>query len=673
MNRFDWVYGDTSPADAASIRLADETGKNLVTAALCLARGVETAEDFEKFNTGSPDSLFSPFLMKDMQKAVEHIELALENEEQITVYGDYDVDGITSVSALTSYLRSRGGKVDYYIPDRLDEGYGINPGALCSLFEGGTTLVITVDTGITACKEIETAGFMGMDVIVTDHHRCKERVPECCAVVNPTQSDCDYPFESLAGVGVVFKLISALEGGDHKKVLDMYGDIIALGTVADVVDLRSENRIIVDYGLKLMRSTRNVGLQALISATGTEPESIGVSSIGYGLAPKINAAGRIGDATCGVSLLLAANPAEAQEISYSLIEENRHRQEVERQIYEEAVKKIDSDNAFKNRAVLVVWGKGWHHGVIGIVASKISERYSKPCILITVEGDTAKGSGRSTSGFNLFEAMGSCPHLFIKYGGHAQAAGLTLYTENLKKLDAAINEFAKDYIPPQGKKQELYIDFELPPRFINQVAASELELLEPCGTGNPVPVFSVCGCTVINARQLSDGKHLRLSLEKEGRRIDCIGFGMGADYNMLIPGDKVDVAGCMNLNTWNGVTRVQFVLSDIKYSPYTGNIEPVPERADFTALYTLMRKNARSGFFRRNRDLLVRRLCLGGAGFSTEKLMLCFSVFAELGLLTYVESGENIDVYLLETDKKADLNSSEILKNYIKSINEKGE
>jgi len=664
MNRYDWVYGKVSLSSPQVVKLADKTGTNPVVAALCIARGVETPEDFEKFNTKSPDFLYSPFLMKDMDKAVERINTALENGEQITVYGDYDVDGITSVSALTSYLRSRGGNVNYYIPDRLDEGYGINPAALCSLFEGGSTLVITVDTGITACKEIETAEFMGMDVIVTDHHRCKDEIPRCCAVVNPARPDCTYPFKNLAGVGVVFKLLCAMENGNHKKVLDLYGDIIALGTVADVVDLRNENRIIVDYGLNILRNTKNLGLQALISATGTEPETIGVSSIGYVLAPKINAAGRIGDAGFGVKLLLANSIESAKEISYSLIDENRHRQELERAIYDEAVRKIEADEAFKSRSVLVVWGKGWHHGVIGIVASRISDRYSKPCILITIEGDTAKGSGRSTHGFNLFEAMNSCPHLFIKYGGHALAAGLTLYTENLKNLDHAINEFAKSYIPPQGKKPELNIDFELPPRFINQTTVTSLDLLEPCGTANPLPEFSLCGCTVINARQLSDGKHLRLTLEKDGKHIDAIGFDMGKDYNLIIPGDLLDIAGALSLNTWNGVTKVQFLLHDIRYTPYSGDIGEIPDRMDFNALYTLIKRHSPRGFFKSNKELLVRKLCLGGFGFNTEKLMLCLNVFTELGLLTYVETDKSIDIYPIETNKKTDLESSEILKKY---------
>ncbi len=664
MNRFEWVFGDVSAESPEAFRLASRTGITPVEAALCIARGVETAEEFEKFNSKSPDSLVSPFLMKDMDKAVERIRLALENGEQITVYGDYDVDGITSVSTLVSFLRMKGGNANYYIPDRLDEGYGVNPGALCSLFEGGTSLVITVDTGITACKEIETAEFMGMDVIVTDHHRCKETVPVCCAVVNPTQPDCNYPYKNLAGVGVVFKLICALENGDHRKVMDMYGDIVALGTVADVVDLRGENRVIVDYGLKKLRKTTNTGLAALISATGTESETIGVSTIGYGLAPKINAAGRIGDAGVGVSLLLASTVTEAESIAYSLIDENRHRQEVEKRIFEEAVEKIEKDSAFKKRAVLVVWGKGWHHGVIGIVASKISEKYSKPCILITIEGETAKGSGRSVHGFNLFEAMGSCSELFIKYGGHSQAAGLTLYVENLQKLDRAINEFAKDYIPSQGKKTPLFVDFELPARFINNITAQNIERLEPCGTGNPVPEFALCGYTVVSTRQLSDGKHLRLTLEKEGKKVDCIGFGMGSDYSLIIPGDRVDVAGNLSLNTWNGTTKVQFLMHDIKYTPYEGKINEIPDRNEFAALYTLIKRGERNGFFRSNKALLTRRLCLAGVGFNTEKLELCLKVFAEAGLMTFAENGENVEIFLLQTEKKADLEASEILNNY---------
>lgn len=662
MNRFEWVYTGVSPNTAEIIRFADSIGKSPVIAALAAARGVRSGEAFEKFNKKSPADLHDPFLMKDMDKAVQRIRLAIENGEHITVYGDYDVDGITSVSVLVSYLRSLGGMCDYYIPDRLDEGYGINTGALCSLFEGGTTLVITVDTGITACKEIETAKGMGMDVIVTDHHRCKEELPPAVAVVNPTRSDCDYPFKYLAGVGVVFKLVCAIEG-NQQAILDRFGDIVALGTVADVVDLQGENRIIVDYGLRLMQNTKNVGLSTLARVAGLSDNPLSVSAIGYGLAPKINAAGRIGDASHGVRLFLAGDKAEAEEISVSLIEENRRRQELERKIYEEVSAKIDADPSFAHKPVLVVWGRGWHHGVIGIVSSKISEKYSKPCILITIEENVAKGSGRSMPGFNLFEAMSAFPDIFIKYGGHALAAGLTLYTDNLKRLDEAMNAYAEGFLPPAGKKQVLSLDFELPSRFINTVLAGELDLLEPCGTGNPQPVFSICGCKLVNAKQLSEGKHLRLTLEKEDKRIDAIGFGMGPDYEMLVPGDIIDVAGNLNINHWNGNCRVQFQLQDLRYTPYEGEVNPVPEREDFATVYTLLRKMNSNGFCRINKEFFLHRINLMSGGFDAEKLEVCLRIFAELGLLTFVEEENCYHVYISKTDRKVDLGASRILKN----------
>ncbi len=670
MNKFSWVYGNISPDSREAVRFGDAIGKSPVIAALALLRGIDTPEKFRKFISKSPSDLHSPFLMKDMEKAVARIELAIENGEQITIYGDYDVDGITSVSILVKYLRDRGAAVDYYIPDRSEEGYGINLSALCSLFGNGTTLLITVDTGITAVKEIESVYEMGMDVIVTDHHTCKETVPTCCAVLNPKQPDCEYPFKQLAGVGVVFKLLCALERKNPMAVLEEIGDIVALGTIADVVSLEDENRIIVDHGLKSMVKTKNIGLSTLVETAELGDRAATVTGVGFGIAPRINAAGRIGDAACGVTLFLSDTPGEALEISTHLINENKHRQELEHKIYEEVQQKIETHPEFAKKPVLVIWGKGWHGGVIGIVSSRISERYSKPCILITVEEGIAKGSGRSVSGFNLFDAMSSCKELFIKYGGHAQAAGLTLAEENLKLLDEAINRFAADFLPAGGKQQEMNIDFELPTRYINTDATLQLDLFEPYGTGNPQPIFSLCGCKLINFRQLSEGKHLRLTVEKDGKTLDAIGFGMGDLFSCLIPGDLIDIAGNVTINEWNGTRKVQVVLRDMRYSPLPGSVSPVPLRQDFAALYSFIRKHSINGFFRGEKAYLSRRLSLMGTMFSPEKLHLCMMVFSELNLLKFVESDSVYDIYLCRTDSKVDLSSSEILKKYTESCGE---
>ncbi len=670
MNRYNWVYSGSINFSPETIHFADKIRKNPVIAALLAARGVNSVEEFEKFNNKSPADLHSPYLMKDMERAVERINLALESGETITVYGDYDVDGITSVSMLVSYLRKKGADVNYYIPDRLDEGYGINPAALCSLFEEGTTLLITVDTGITATEEIETAKYMGMDVIVTDHHRCKEEVPDCCAVINPAQPDCNYPFKKLAGVGVVFKLICALEK-DAKKVLDEYGDILALGTVADVVELTGENRTIVDYGLKIFRNTKNTGLLSLINVMGINIETISVTSIGFSIAPKINAAGRIGDASLGVKLLLSSSSQEAEEISELLLEENKNRQELERHIYEEAQDIVSKNPDYKSKPVLVIWGEGWHHGVIGIVASKISEKYSKPCILITIDGDMAKGSGRSVEGFNLFEALQNCSDIFVKFGGHALAAGLTLRRENLPLLDEELNKYAATSLKKTGQKPVLNIDFELPVRYINITLPTELELLEPCGTGNPAPVFSVSGCKIVNTRMLSDGKHLRLTLEKEGKIINAIGFGMGSDYNLLIPGDHIDISGNVNLNTWNGNTQLQFIVTDMRYSDISADVNPIPDRDDFALLYTLLKRSSKNGIVKINKEFLLRKLQVAVCGkFNFEKLLLCLNVFREQHLLTYVETETDFDIFLLETSGKVDICASELLTNYKNKVSD---
>ena len=667
MNRYDWIVGEDLFDLPQVQRLARETGKNLAAAALAFSRGIESAKDFEKFCSKSVGDLFSPFLMKDMDKAVERINIALENEEHITIYGDYDVDGITSVSALLLYLRQKGGIVNYYIPDRSSEGYGINTGALCSLFETGTTLVITVDTGITACKEIDAICEMGMDVIVTDHHRCKETIPDCCAVINPTRPDCPYPFKALAGVGVVFKLISALEGGNQKKILNELGELIALGTIADVVSLESENRIIVNYGLEHIKNTKNIGLKTLIDCIGMGDKISTVSGIGYGLAPKINAAGRIGDACCGVMLLLSQSFPEAEKLSDLLMEENKHRQEIEKEIYDEAINIIEKNKSYRKKPVLVVWGKGWHSGIIGIVSSKISDKYSKPCLLITVNDGIAKGSGRSIEGFNLFEAMSSFGDIFIKYGGHALAAGLTLSEENLELLDEKINAYAKGLIPPEGKRIVLKADFELPSEFITSDVAKELEIFEPCGTGNPLPVFTVNGCKVMDYRILGDGKHLRFSLEKDGVYFDAIAFGMGQDSELIISGDTIDIIGNLTLNTWNDISRVQFVLRDFRYSALPDETEIVPQRHDFAMLYSIIKGSSRNDFLRIKEALLARRLSLAdGKCFSAEKLRLCMDIFAEMKLLSYAENDGGYDIYLKNTTQKVNLEASEIFKNFKK-------
>ncbi|MBQ3053398.1 MAG: single-stranded-DNA-specific exonuclease RecJ [Clostridia bacterium] len=670
MNRFQWKYGEISPYSLENSEFSKSLGISPVLSAVCRLRGIADKKTFDNFIEKSPLSLHSPFLMKDMDKAVERIRIAIQHKEQITVYGDYDVDGITSVLVLVSYIRSQGGIADYYIPDRADEGYGVNIGALCSLYEGGSSLVITVDTGITACKEIEAAKEMGMDVIVTDHHSCKEEIPDCVAVVNPTRPDCPYPFKSLAGVGVVFKLICGLENGDSKKVLDFCGDLVALGTVADVVDLRDENRVIVSYGIEKMNNTSNIGLSALISAIGLKDKPITVPAISFNIAPKINAAGRIGDAGMSVSLLLSSSPLEANELASQLIDENVHRQELEKQIYQDVINKINKNPSFATKPVLVVWGEGWHGGVIGIVSSKITEKYSKPCILITLDEGIGKGSGRSVEGFNLVEAMNSCPEIFIKYGGHALAAGLTIYEENLKKLDTAINKYAEKYIPKEGKKPVLMIDCPLNVQDISIETTQDIQLLSPFGPSNSQPVFSAENCVVTGIKQLTEGKHIRLFLKKEGVEFDAIGFGMGEDFSYITNGDIIDVAGNLSLNEWNGNKTVQFVLKDIRFSCTKNKVNPVPSYDECGAVYTYIRKNSADGFLRVNKYYLENILSkiLKGA-FNQEKIYNILCIFRELTLLSFNTANDNFEIYMGVADKKVDLNSSRILQELL----EKGE
>jgi len=557
--RWNILYKDIAPKTVAAIESAAMVSPLL--ALLLAVRGI-APEDAADFLAGGLRALHDPFLMRDMDKAVARIHAALSGGERITVYGDYDVDGISSVSMLLSYFQSEGGNCTSYIPDREKEGYGLNEDAVRRIAEDGTTLMITVDTGITACRETALAKELGMDVIITDHHSVGEVLPEALAVINPKRPDCPYPFKALAGAGVAFKLLCAL-CGDTKRAVTEYCDIAALATIADVVPLYGENRVITALGLRKMRKMPSVGLSALFEVAGIEASTLSSYQVSFAAAPRLNAAGRMGSCMPAVRLLLTSKKDEAAEIAACLDAQNTARKTCGDSIYEEALAAIDAGD-FKNKKVIVLSHTGWHHGIIGITASKITEQFYKPTLLISTDGETGKGSGRSIPGFNLFDALCHADALLDRYGGHALAAGLTMPMENIEALSTVLNEYADEVLTEEDLLPALDIDAPLDISLPLLKVAEQLEKLEPFGAGNAKPVFLISGVTLSSVRTSKDGKHLFLRLFKNGAAVDCVAFGKGSLAETLSRGDAVDVAGELHINTYCGMQTPQIIMQDIR-------------------------------------------------------------------------------------------------------------
>ncbi len=537
---------------------------NELLARILLNRNIDTDEKINKFLYPKLEDLNDPYLFKGMDNAVDRILKAVDNKEKITIYGDYDVDGITSITVLKKFLDEIGANVDYYLPNRLSEGYGLNNKALETIKARGTQLLITVDCGISAYNEIEYAKSIGFDVIVTDHHECPEVLPEAIAVIDAKCPDNTYPFNSLAGVGVSFKVVQAICMKLNKPAEDYlkYLDIVCLGTVADIVPLIEENRVIVKYGLEYIKNTKNVGLKALIETSGYK--SIDSSAISFGLAPRINACGRMGQAELALDMLLTENTEEAMKIAEHLQVMNRERQEVEKVIMEDAVNIIE-ENKLYNDNVIVVGDENWHHGVIGIVASKITETYYKPSVLICFEGDEGKGSGRSVDGFDLHEALSACGDKLLKYGGHEMAIGLTLKKEEFDNFRNAIIDFSKDKLPEDLMPVVKY-DAEISTKDISKATIESLKLLEPYGEANNSPIFVYKNVKVDSVRTLSNDKHLKLNIKEGNCMFNAIAFNMGDKKESIRMGDKVDILHYLELNRYNGFESVQLNVKDIKKS-----------------------------------------------------------------------------------------------------------
>lgn len=552
-------------ADEQKIKKIEEKGINRLLATILANRGIINEEQIRVFLKPTRQDFYNPYLMPDMESAVERIIEAIEKKQKVIIYGDYDVDGITSVTVLKSYLEERGLKIDYYIPNRLEEGYGLNKPAIEKIANQNYNLMITVDCGISAVEEVRYAKELGLEVIVTDHHETGEEIPDAIAVVDAKRKDNQYPCRNLAGVGVVFKLIQAISKRlniDEKEHLK-YLDIVCIGTISDIVPLVDENRVIVKLGLKLLQQTKNIGLRTILMLSGYN--KIDSSTISFGVAPRINACGRMGHQEEALKLFLSKNPDEVNQLAQSLNEYNKQRQEKEKKIFLEAVEKIKQNDLEKN-SIMIIDGEDWHHGVIGIVSSKITEMYFKPSILLCFEGEEGKGSGRSIPGFDLHDALQKCSKNLCKFGGHSMAVGLTVKREQYEDLKQQVEEIAKeqniDKIMPILK-----IDAQIDINEINKEIVESLKEMEPFGEENKTPLFVFKNLKIDSIRALSEGKHIKLTLKKDANNIiSAIGFNMGQVVEDYYIGDKVDIVGTLEINTFNGEDSLQIVVKDIMKS-----------------------------------------------------------------------------------------------------------
>ncbi|MBM7582300.1 single-stranded-DNA-specific exonuclease [Caldicoprobacter guelmensis] len=539
--------------------ISNGLGISNVMARLLVNRGIRDLEQATSFIDPSLNKLHDPFLLPDMAKAVDRIQQAIDHRQRIAIYGDYDVDGITAASVLYLFLKNRGAEVEVYIPDRYSEGYGMNCQAVKQLCDGGVKLIITVDCGITAIKEVKLARELGVDVIVTDHHQCSGELPDACAVINPSRGDHSYPFCSLAGVGVAAKLIQAMGG---IEAVEEYLDLIALGTVADVVPLVDENRILAAKGIERMNISPRLGVEKLIRVAGLAQGSIDAYKIAFMLAPRLNAAGRMATAYLGFSLLTTHDEEKASSIARQLNEENSRRQRIENALVEECIDRVIKNGDLSTEWIIVLEGEegeGWHPGVIGIAASKISELFYRPCILISLQGDTGVGSARSIEGFDIYNALKHVDDLFLRFGGHEMAAGFSILREAIPELKRRLLNYAHRTMDELLLIPRDYHDGLLTPQDITLSLVQELKRLEPFGMGNPPPKFLFCNAQVESCWAVGDdGKHLKMAISTGQRLWDAIGFGLGDKKDYLLgKRNKVDIIAAVEENEWGGVKKVQ--------------------------------------------------------------------------------------------------------------------
>ena len=615
-----------------------------------------------------------PFLMKDMDLAAGRVGLAMARGEKIAVFGDYDVDGITATCLLTDLLRRLGADCVSYIPGRLEEGYGLNPLALHALAEQGVKLIVTVDCGITAVEEAQLCNELGMDLVITDHHECKEALPEAIAVVDPHRPDCRYPHKTLSGVGVAFKLAAAL-CGSQEEVLNEYADMVCLGTVADVMLLQGENRVFVSRGLELLRHTNRPGIAALMKECGCQPEQLGAGTIGFMLAPRINAAGRMGQIELAVELFLTDDPQQAASLARALCDLNRQRQAVESEIYDQAVSMLPQGRIPE---AIVLADESWHQGVVGIVASRIAEEYCCPTFLVCLDGDHGKASSRSYGGFNLFTSLTALSPLLESYGGHELAAGFTIHRQNIDEFRRQICQRAGNFYTGSAPRTVLDVDCAVPAEMLTLKAIDSLSVLEPCGSGCPKPVLMLENMTIDRITTVGGGKHTRLRLRQGRYSLNAIYFSATPESASIAPGDVVDVAFTPQINSFRGEDSVQLNVLDIRpscaapCSPEMGGYTALragsltadaaasllPDRATLALVWRYLASCGCQSIKESPMCLCRKIVRWSGAPLSLGQLLTCLDIFCDVGLLKTQRLHKYITIQLTPRAGKADLGAS---------------
>ena len=678
-----WNLRPSGPAGSRAE--LERAGLPPLCAAVLCARGVDTAPAASAFLAHGPNLLHDPFLLRDMEKAVERISRAIREQETVAVYGDYDVDGITATCLLTQFLRTLGGQVVSYIPDRTEEGYGLNNHAIDALARQGVTLIVTVDCGITAAQEVEYARALGVDVVITDHHQCKEVLPQAVAVVDPRRPDCSYPFPDLAGVGVALKLALALTAPDQRpQVLLDYGELAAIGTVADVMLLQGENRALVHLGLERLADCSRPGLQALLREAGCPRGQVPTTvTIGYGLAPRINAAGRMEQAGTALELLLTQDPQRGQELAQELCQLNRLRQAIELEIFQHCDQLLTHTPAL-SAPVIVLAGEGWHQGVIGIVASRLAEKYACPAFMISLDGDKGKGSCRSFGGFNLFGALERCAPLLDSYGGHELAAGFSIRRDNIPAFRAALCQLVEEFAGHQPMESSLDVDCEIPHcSLLSTQDVESLSLLEPFGSGNPKPVFLLRSVCVLSHTDVGGGRHLKLRLRRDGVVMDAIFFSANTAACGIENGQRLDIAFTLQINQFRGNRTVQLQLCDLRPAPTRSQLERslfrrlqagetlspweaslmLPQRRDFAHLWRYLEQLCAAGPAQAPMDQLLRQVTRSFSGHrSYGKALVCLHVMDERGLIQVAVQNQQATVRLCRPREKVDLEQAGMMR-----------
>lgn len=663
-----------------ALAISEQFSIPMICAALLDVRGINTPEAVEAFL--SDELIFAdPFEIKDMDKAVERITFAVENGEKICIYGDYDADGVTSTALLFQYLETLGADVSFYIPSRADEGYGLNCDAIRSLSSDGVQLLVTVDNGVSAYDEVKLANSLGLDVVITDHHTVPEVLPEAIAVVNPHRADCSSKFKEFSGVGVVFKLIMAMEGeyADADMIIEEYSDIAALGTIGDIVSLTGENRTIVKHGIRSINDSNRAGIVALLKASSCYEKELTSTDISFSVVPRINAVGRLGLSDKSVELLLTDDEEYALSLAANLSEDNSQRQKIEQDILKEIDVIIRNNPAIIRYPIIILEGENWHQGVIGIIAAKIKGLFGKPCIIISKEGEDARGSGRSIEGFALNDALFACSKHLTHFGGHTMAVGFSLKCDKIEEFKESIYQY-------YGSLDKLFlptikIDCKLNPALLNLELVDALSLLEPYGAGNPSPIFGLYNMTITDVKALSNGKHQRITVSRGGAQHTVMCFGMSSEHFIYKVGDMVDLAVSLDKNLYKNNIYLSIIATEIRYAgfdtekqlkflrlydrfvldknfpeKYREHIHlMLPEREDFAKVYRYIKAIGAM-------DTSIESLCYKISDVHCGKLRVILDAMAELKLISLFEGPNSLKITVLDVDHKVDINDAPIIR-----------